>query len=363
MTALRVIAPGATVGILGGGQLGRMTALAAAALGYRTHIFCQTADEPAAQVTNTRTLGAFSDLAALEKFAGTVDVITLEWENIPVASIAALQAITAVHPGCRALEVAQDRVHEKAFARQCGLGTTDYVAIDSAAGLAAALPRQAGAAIMKTRRLGYDGKGQIRLSPNADPEAAWAYLGKVPAILETMVDFACEISVIVARRGDGAMAVFPPGRNQHQDGILATTHAPAELSPALRQEAEAAAQTMAAHLELVGLLAVEMFVLRKPNAAGQSVLVNEIAPRPHNSGHWTMDACATSQFEQLIRAVCGLPLGDVTPRGRAIMYNLIGDAVRDWDTWLRTPQAHVHLYGKSEIRPGRKMGHVTVIST
>lgn len=361
MHPLKTLAPGTTLGILGGGQLGRMTALAAAALGYRTHIYCQTADEPAAQVTNCVTLGAFEDIAALEQFARQVDVVTLEWENIPVASIAAVNVITPVYPGVNALEIAQDRVNEKTFARSCGIGTADFIAVNNAAKLAAAMQKMPGKAILKTRRMGYDGKGQVRVMPGDNPHDIWQEIGGAPSILEAMVTFALEISVIVARRADGVMATFPPVRNVHEDGILAETHAPAEVALALRVEAEAMAQKLAEQLGLVGLLAVEMFVLPHPNTAGQSVLMNEIAPRPHNSGHWTMDACATSQFEQLVRAVCGLPLGAVTPLGRAVMHNLIGDAAEDWAQWLATPNAHLHLYGKAKARPGRKMGHVTIL--
>ena len=360
MSQMRVIAPGATIGILGGGQLGRMTALAAAAMGYRTHIFCQSPDEPAALVTNRVTLGAFTDHTVLARFADAVDVVTLEWENIPVDAVAAVQAVTPVYPGVKALEIAQDRVLEKNFAQACGVRTADFYAVDTLDDLAAALKKMSGPAILKTRRMGYDGKGQARVAPGDDAQTLWQNAKGAPSILEAVVDFKFEISVIVARRADGAMAVFPPVRNVHQDGILAETHAPAELAPALRQEAEAAARQLAERLELVGLLAVEMFVLPQPDAVGQSVLVNEIAPRPHNSGHWTIDACATSQFEQLVRAICGLPLGAVTPLGRSVMYNLIGDAAHDWPKWAAMPNAHLHLYGKDTTRPGRKMGHVTV---
>ncbi|MGB4101599.1 MAG: 5-(carboxyamino)imidazole ribonucleotide synthase [Alphaproteobacteria bacterium] len=355
------IAPGATIGMLGGGQLGRMTALAAAAMGYRTHIFCQSADEPAAQVTNRVTLGAFTDHAALGEFARAVDVVTLEWENIPVAAVTAVNAVTPVYPGGNVLEIAQDRVAEKDFARSCGVGTADYLAVDTVGDLATTLKNLTGQALLKTRRMGYDGKGQARLVPGDDARDVWQKIGGAAAILESLVDFQCEISVIVARRTDGAMAVFPPVRNIHKDGILAETHAPADISQNLQMEAEDIARRLAARLNLVGLLAVEMFVLPRPNAAGQSILVNEIAPRPHNSGHWTIDACATSQFEQLVRAVCGLPLGAVTPTRRSVMYNLIGDAASDWSKWLAMPNAHLHLYGKTEARSGRKMGHVTVI--
>lgn len=363
MSELRIYPPGSVLGILGGGQLGRMTAQAAASLGYKPHIFCQDADEPAAQVTNRTTLGAFEDWDALGAFAQQVDVITLEWENVPVAAVEHLQETVPVYPGAGVLQVAQDRVQEKSFARRLGLGTADFAAVDTLAELQIAVAGMPGAAILKTCRMGYDGKGQVRLEHGADLTAAWQELGGAQAILESLVPFREEISVIVARRVDGLIAAFPPVRNIHKQGILAETHAPADLSPALAAEAVAAATKLAEGLQVVGLLAVEMFVLPQPNAAGQQVLINEIAPRPHNSGHWTLDACATSQFAQLVRAVCGLPLGDTAPRGKAVMHNLLGDAAQDWPRWLATPNAHLHLYSKAEAKPGRKMGHVTVVES
>lgn len=361
MTLPTVLPPGSVIGILGGGQLGRMTALAAANLGYKTHIFCQDAQEPAAQVTNRVTLGAFDDLAALKAFAKQCAVVTLEWENVPIAAVNAVQSVTPVYPGAPVLEVAQDRVNEKSFARSIGLGTADFAPVASAAELAAALAKIPAPALLKTRCMGYDGKGQIRIKPGDKPEAIWAEIGGAPCILEAMVPFAYEVSVIVARRADKTTAAFPPVRNIHQDGILAETHAPADMPEALANEAVAAATRLTEALGVVGLLAVEMFVLPQPNAAGQSILINEIAPRPHNSGHWTIDACVTSQFEQLVRSVCGLPLGATTPRGHAIMHNIIGNLAMDWLRWLAEPNAHLHLYGKAEAKPGRKMGHVTVI--
>lgn len=360
MTGMRIFPPGSVLGILGGGQLGRMTAQAAAALGYKTHIFCQDAEEPAAQVTNRITLGAFEDWDALTSFAGQVDVITLEWENVPVAAVEHLHEIVPVHPGAAVLQVAQDRVQEKSFARRLGLGTAAFMPVDTMEELKAAVVELSAPSILKTCRMGYDGKGQVRLEAGVDLAAAWQEVGGGQTILEVMVPFREEISVIVARRADGVTEAFPPVRNIHQQGILAETHVPADLSPVLAVEAVVAATKLAESLQVVGLLTVEMFVLPQPNAAGQQVLINEIAPRPHNSGHWTLDACATSQFEQLVRAVCGLPLGATAPRGKAVMYNLLGDAMQDWPRWLATPHAHLHLYGKLEAKPGRKMGHVTV---
>lgn len=361
MSVAKLIPPGAVIGILGGGQLGRMTALAAAALGYKIHIYCQDAQEPAAQVTNRVTLGSFDDLKALATFAKQVDVVTLEWENIPIQSIAAVNAVTPVHPAASVLEIGQDRVREKTFARSIGLGTADFVAVDDGVALASALQAMTTPAILKTRRMGYDGKGQVRIVAGDDIAAVWAQLGGAPAILEAMVPFAYEISVIVARRADKVTMAFPPVRNVHENGILAETHVDKTIPLAIAEEAIAAATHLAESLGVVGVLAVEMFVLSQPNAARQNVLINEIAPRPHNSGHWTMDACVTSQFEQLVRAICGLPLGATTPTGQAVMYNLIGPLAMDWLRWLAEPNAHLHLYGKAEAKAGRKMGHVTVI--
>jgi 5-(carboxyamino)imidazole ribonucleotide synthase len=358
---MKIIPPGSTIGILGGGQLGRMTALAAAKLGYRCHIFCPGADEPATDVAAARTQGAFTDKAALESFAASVDVVTLEWENVPPEALDVLRAKVPVHPSSEVLRVAQDREQEKTFVRTLGIGTADFVVARSAAELADALKKFPLPAILKSTRLGYDGKGQVKMAPDTDAAAAWSAMGGETGILEAFVDFACEISVIVARRADGASAAYPPVQNIHRDHILAETHAPAALDPAVAREAEHIARQLAEKLNVVGLLAVEMFVLRQPDLQGRHVLVNEIAPRPHNSGHWTMDACACSQFEQLVRAVCGLPLGSPLPLRRAVMRNLIGDEVRRWPELLSDPKACLHLYGKTDIRAGRKMGHVTIL--
>jgi 5-(carboxyamino)imidazole ribonucleotide synthase len=356
---MKVIPPGSTIGILGGGQLGRMTALAAARLGYRCHIFCPGADEPAVAVAAEHTQGTFTDRAALEKFAQAVDVVTLEWENIPLETLNILKPHIAVHPSADVLRVAQDRGQEKTFARGIDIGTADFIIVNSAAELKKALEKFLLPAILKSTRMGYDGKGQVKIVPGMNALAAWKEIGGTAGILESFVDFACEVSVIVARRADGATAAYPAVENIHRNAILAETHAPAAIDPALAKEAEHIARRLAEKLNVVGLLAVEMFVLKQPNKNGQRVLVNEIAPRPHNSGHWTMDACGCSQFEQLVRAVCGLPLGSTVPHSRAAMHNLIGEDVKRWPELLNDPQACVHLYGKTETRAGRKMGHVT----
>jgi len=348
-----VIPPGSTLGVLGGGQLGRMTALSAARLGYKSHVFCQAPDEPAAQVAAAVTCAAFDDAAALAAFAQAVDVITLEFENVPAAPLLALDTPTPIRPGPNILEVTQDRLAEKDFVVAQGIKTAPYAGVDSPEALVTALDAIGRPALLKTRRLGYDGKGQVRID-DQDPAEAWAALGASSAILEGWVDFTSEVSVIVARGLDGAMASYVPVENEHEHGILRRTLAPARLAPEVAAAATRTAETLAAALDVVGLLAVEMFVDRDSR-----VLVNELAPRPHNSGHWTLDACAVDQFEQLVRAVCGLPLGDPTAQADAEMTDLLGDEIDDWPTLLAEPGARLHLYGKAEARPGRKMGHVT----
>ncbi|MGB9153292.1 MAG: 5-(carboxyamino)imidazole ribonucleotide synthase [Alphaproteobacteria bacterium] len=358
---MKTLSPNSIIGILGGGQLGRMTALAAAKLGYRCHIFCPDETEPAVEVSAFHTKAAFDDKSALQAFAKSVDVVTLEWENVPPETLEIIAPHVEVHPGSKVLRVAQDREQEKTFARSIGIGTTDFVIVRSAAELEQALKSFKLPAILKSTRLGYDGKGQVKITPGTNAAEAWREMGGAVGILEAFVDFACEVSVIVAARADGAVATYPVVENIHRNHILAETHAPASIDPAVAHEAEHVARLLAEKLGVVGLLAVEFFVLRQPDAQGHRVLMNEIAPRPHNSGHWTMDACVVSQFEQLVRAVCGLPLGDTTPHNRAVMYNLIGDDVNRWAELLKDQQTSLHLYGKKEARAGRKMGHVNVL--
>ncbi|MHA1570723.1 MAG: 5-(carboxyamino)imidazole ribonucleotide synthase [Alphaproteobacteria bacterium] len=349
-----VIAPGLTIGILGGGQLGRMTALAAAALGYRCHVFCQDAQEPAAQVTAAHTLAAFDDAAAIARFCEAVDVVTLEFENLPIETVQAIERAKPMRPGAAALAISQDRRVEKDFINAQGATTVPYRPVNSLVELDGALNAIGRPAVLKTNRLGYDGKGQVRIDAGADPAASWAGLGGVPAILEGWADFAKEISVIVARTGDGQTACYVPVENQHENHILARTMAPAVLPPQVADEARAVAIGLAHGLQIVGLLSIEMFV-----TGDDQILVNEIAPRPHNSGHWTIDACGCSQFEQLVRCVCNLPLGDPERHHDAVMENLIGGAVDAWHDTLSDGHVHLHLYGKAQARPGRKMGHVT----
>ena len=358
---MKTLPPNSIIGILGGGQLGRMTALAAAKLGYQCHIFCPGDNEPAVGVAHYHTQAGVTDTHALENFAKSVDVVTLEWENVPLHALETVAKHVAVYPGVEVLRVAQDRELEKKFARDLGIGTADYTIVASVAELEQAMQSIALPAILKSTRMGYDGKGQVKIIPEMSAQVAWDAMGANVGILESLVDFGCEISVIVAARADGAMATYPAVENIHRNHILAETYAPAGIDAKIAHEAKHAARLLAEKLGVVGLLAVEFFVLRQPNAAGQMVLMNEIAPRPHNSGHWTMDACACSQFEQLVRAVCGLPLGATTPHSHAIMHNLIGDQADKWADWLAQPNASLHMYGKTESREGRKMGHVTVL--
>jgi 5-(carboxyamino)imidazole ribonucleotide synthase len=348
------LAPGATIGILGGGQLGRMTALAAARLGYRCHVFASEPDSPAAQVAGAATVADFDDGTALTRFAAAVDIATFEFENVPAIAVRRVAALAPVLPRPEILEIAQDRLREKDFLRSIGIATTPYRRIADTASLRRGLAEFGDRAVLKSARLGYDGKRQVMLGPETPLDEAWRHIGGEIGILEGFVDFACEISVILARGGDGAAAIYPPVENRHVSHVLHTTLAPARLAPATAIEATAVARDIAARLDLVGILAVEMFVTTEAE-----ILVNELAPRPHNSGHWTIDACVTSQFEQLVRALCGLPLGSVAHHSDAVMQNLLGEDVKKWREALADPLAKLHLYGKRAARPGRKMGHVT----
>ena len=346
--------PGGTIGILGGGQLGRMTAMAAARLGYRCHVFANEPDAPAAQVCAAATIAPYGDAAAAARFAAAVDVATFEFENIPAAIVRRVAAKRPVLPRPEILETTQDRLREKDFLRGIGVATTDYRSISGPEALAAALRDIGAPAVLKTVRLGYDGKGQVLVGADTDPEEAWRRMGGTLGILEGFVDFRCEISVVIARGQEGCLAVYPAVENRHVNHILDATIAPARIAPEIAAEADRIARQIAERLDLVGVLAVEMFV-----TGSGAVLVNELAPRPHNSGHWTIDACVTSQFEQLVRAICGLPLGSTDRHSDAVMTNLIGKDVAKWRAALDDPSAKLHLYGKSKTRPGRKMGHIT----
>ncbi|MBF0327177.1 5-(carboxyamino)imidazole ribonucleotide synthase [Magnetospirillum moscoviense] len=349
--------PGSTVGIIGSGQLGRMAALAAARLGYRVHVYGPEPDSPTEQVAAAATVAAYTDLAALEAFARAVDVVTFEFENIPADSVRLLTGLVPVRPGWRVLDVAQDRISEKRFFNEIGIETAPWAEINSADDLRQAVARIGRPAVLKTTRLGYDGKGQTKIGPDTDLDRAWAAMAGATSVLEGFIDFAGEVSVIVARGLDGKTQAFEPAWNVHTNHILDTTTVPAPIDDSLAQGAIEVARKAAEALDLVGLLAVEMFVTKDGH-----ILANEMAPRPHNSGHWTIDACVTDQFEQFIRAVCGLPLGDPIRHSDAVMKNLIGDDVNDWLAILSDPDAKLHLYGKAEARLGRKMGHVTRIA-
>jgi 5-(carboxyamino)imidazole ribonucleotide synthase len=353
------LSPGATVGILGGGQLGRMLALAAAQLGLKAHILSPDPHSPAFDVAARHTVAEYEDEAALRAFAAAVDVVTYEFENVPARTAEIVAALRPLRPGAQALSTAQDRLAEKSFAAKLGIPTAPVRAVGSEAELARALAELGAPAILKTRRFGYDGKGQVRIEPADGPGEAWAQLGGAPAILEGVVTFNREISIVAARGQDGSFAAFEPCWNEHRSGILASTRVPAGLPPATEEVAVAAARRIAEALDYVGVIAVEMFVIGEGAAA--TVAVNEIAPRVHNSGHWTIEGAETSQFEQHIRAICGWPLGPTERRGRVEMRNLIGPDIEDWQAILRVPGAHLHHYGKSKARPGRKMGHVTTV--
>lgn len=342
--------PGSTIGILGGGQLGRMLALAAAPLGLRVHIFEPGADCPAAQVADACTTAPYEDEDALRAFAQSCDVVTYEFENVPTAALDLIESLVPVRPNRRTLAVSQDRIAEKEFLQGIGLNVAPFAAVDDAASLERAVATLGTPSILKTRRFGYDGKGQARITDATLPEVT------APSVLEGFVDFTAEISVIGARGLDGATVCFDPGQNVHLDGILHTTTVPAPLPRNLQTDAVLIAGRILNALDYVGVMGVELFV------TPQGLIVNEIAPRVHNSGHWTQDACLTDQFAQHIRAVAGWPLGDGQRHSDAVMLNLIGTDADDWAQFAAEPGSALHLYGKSECRPGRKMGHVNRIT-
>jgi 5-(carboxyamino)imidazole ribonucleotide synthase len=357
MTELSPLPFGATIGILGGGQLGRMLSVAAARLGYRTHIFEPGANPPAADVTHRVTTAPYEDEAALRAFAASVDVITYEFENIPTSALDLLETLRPIRPNRRALAVSQERMAEKDFLTGLGLATAPYASVKSSADLEAALARIGTPAILKTARLGYDGKGQERIMAPADAPAALAAMEGQPAVLEGFIDFSHEVSVIAARGLDGSVAAYDPGENVHEGGILRTTTIPARLSPAQRTDAVLLAARILNALDYVGVMGVELFV------TPQGLIVNEIAPRVHNSGHWTQNGCAVDQFEQHIRAVAGWPLGDGSRHSDVVMENLIGDDIDRIRALSREGHVAIHLYGKAEARPGRKMGHVNRVKS
>jgi len=343
---------GAMIGILGGGQLGRMLSVAASRLGFRTHVYEPGANPPAGHVADRVTTAGYDDIEALTAFAQSVDVVTYEFENIPTDALNVIEAIRPIRPGREALRVSQDRMVEKDFLSGLGLSVAPYANIENAADLDAALATIGTPAILKTRRFGYDGKGQARIMAAADAARALADMAGAPAVLEGFVDFTHEISVIAARGVTGEVACYDPGENVHKDGILATTTLPATLTGAHRMDAVLLAGRILNALDYVGVMGVELFVTPK------GLIVNEIAPRVHNSGHWTQDGCVIDQFEQHIRAVAGWPLGDGSRHCDVVMENLIGDDMDRVPTIAREANAALHLYGKADVKPGRKMGHV-----
>ena len=355
------LAPGATIGILGSGQLGRMFAAAARRLGYRVHVYSPEPGAPAAQLADTEVVGDYDDLPAVLAFARDVDVVTLEFENVPAATVEAIQAVCPVYPDAHALAIAQHRVREKTFLAAHGVSTGPWVAVQSFDDLVAAIDRCGVPGVLKTATSGYDGKGQVRIDRPQEAQAAWAALQGREAIYEAFIDLAAEFSVIGARSADGSVALYPAVRNVHRHHILDVSVAPADLPRAVTAIAETATRAVLDALAYVGVLCIEFFL-----ASDGRVLVNEMAPRPHNSGHLTIEACAVSQFEMQLRAVCGWPLAGTHLRQPAAMVNLLGDlwaaGEPRWASLLREEDATLHLYGKSSPRPGRKMGHVTVLA-
>jgi len=353
-----VILPGATLGLLGGGQLGRMFTVAARTLGYRVTVVDPDPHAPAAEFATKHLATAYTDPAALDELAATCAAVTTEFENAPAAALDALAHRTVVRPSGASVAIAQDRRREKEFFAANGFPTGPFAFIESSADIDKALAKVKLPALLKTARFGYDGKGQARVNTREELESALGEWKGVPCVLEEFLVLELEISVVLARGADGAVAVFAVAENSHARGILDVTIAPARIPPGLAAQATALATRIAQGLEYVGVLAVEMFIV------GGRLLMNEIAPRPHNSGHYTIDACRTSQFEQQVRVLCGLPLGDPSQHTPAVMVNLLGDiwsaGEPRWEAVLGHPGAHLHLYGKREARPGRKMGHVTV---
>lgn len=353
----KALQPGDPIGIIGGGQLGRMLAMAAARLGFRTIILEPEEECPAEQVASSHITAAYDDTEALETLAALCSIVTYEFENVPIEAARALAQKKPVFPPPRALEVAQDRLIEKTFLQDCGIATAQFVAVDSQQQLEQALNDFVGRGVLKTRRLGYDGKGQKHFSgPQDSPAGAFAQLGHVPLILESFVPFVREISIIAARTADGSVVSYDPAENVHRDGILRRSTVPSAASPEAIEAARIAATEVTNQLDYVGVVGIEFFEMDDG-----SLLANELAPRVHNTGHWTEAACVTSQFEQHIRAIAGLPLGTTDRHFDCVMENLIGDEVDAVQSLLGEPATVVHLYGKKEVRPGRKMGHVTRI--
>jgi len=361
MTKRKTLLPGATIGVMGGGQLGRMTAIAARRMGYRVHTFSPETNGPAAQVADCATVASYDDKAAVTNFARAIDVLTFEFENIPANTIEWATHEQLVRPSGEVLLIAQNRLREKEFLASAGFPIAPFCHVKSAADLRSGLERVGRPSILKSAAFGYDGKGQQWIGPETDLTTIWSARGEAECVLERVIDFEKEISVIVARGPDGKTALFPVGENIHRHHILDLTLAPARVSGRVAGAACELAYEVAKSLDLVGLVAVEMFL-----QSDGELCINEVAPRPHNSGHWTIEGCVTSQFEQHVRAVCGLPLGGTDSLRPAAMANLLGDiwsrGEPDWAAALAEPNVHLHLYGKHEARPGRKMGHLTALA-
>ena len=358
-----MILPPATLGLLGGGQLGRMFVIAARTMGYKVMVLDPDEISPAGMLADFHLRAPYRDQAALDRMGRDCAAITTEFENVPADSLEFLTKYGPVRPGAAAVEIAQDRRREKAFLQSHGLATAPFATVENHADLAAAFQQIGAPALLKTACLGYDGKGQVRVDNLAELEKAYQQLGAVPCVLEALLPLKIEISVVVARGEDGRISAYPAAENQHADGILDISIVPARISPALASQATESAKAVAAALDFCGVLAVEFFVLEDDR-----LLINEIAPRPHNSGHYTLDACLNSQFEQQVRTLAGLPPGAADLLSPAVMVNLLGDLWPEgkepnWDAVLNEPRAKLHLYGKTEARPGRKMGHFTVLDS
>ena len=354
--SLDIFPPGSIIGIMGGGQLGRMTALAAANLGYRCHIYTEETDSPAAQVSATTTVASYKDHDALTQFAKSVDLITYEFENIPMSSITLLNNIRSIRPSPSILEISQHRGKEKEFAVQHGVNVAPYKIIEKISDLESAIKTIGTPSVLKTCRFGYDGKGQIVINEPEEIYSAWNQLSSDDLVLEQFVAFEKEISIDIARDTNYKTKAYQTAENNHVDHILDTTRVPADITDKTASMAADIGLKLAESLDLIGLLAVEMFVM-----GDGTVIMNEIAPRPHNSGHWTQDGAQTSQFEQFVRAITGQALGETKMIRPVKMQNLIGDAVKQLPSFFKNPNAKIHLYGKHEIRPGRKMGHVNIL--
>ena len=361
---MKIVPPGSTVGVLGSGQLGRMFALSARAMGYRVHTYSPEEDSPTGHVADVEVSAPYDDLDQLRTFAKGLDVLTFEFENVPRAALDALESLVAIRPGAEALFVSQNREREKEFLRKVNAPVAPWAAVRTSEDLASALSSVGAPSVLKTAAFGYDGKGQEKISSKVEKEAvaAWSRLGRAPSVLEAFIEFEREISVVAARGADGAIAFFPVFENEHSRHILDVTRCPAPLSPFEETQAYEITRTILEALNYVGVLCIELF-----HTSGGRLLVNEIAPRPHNSGHLTIDACVTSQFEQQLRAVCGLPLGSTELLRPAAMANLLGDlwggGPPRWVNACAMPGVSLHLYGKKDPRPGRKMGHLTALAT